>query len=605
MSNPVSETPVGLPSRSKPRRRLIGQMLLDRRLIDQALLDEILWRQRTEPGTRVGRLLVEGGHVTEAQICEVIADQLNIPAADLSAVDVPPEVLSRVPRELCQKYICLPWFLEGRDLYLIMADPTNLAAVDAVALASGYKVKPVVAPESEVAAALERFYADEDTSLAQFENIEVDIAGHLAVVSEAEGDGTGDEDPEKAARAIPLVKLVNGILVDAIRSGATDIHIEPQLKAVVIRYRVDGLLRQVMTLPKGVQQKVVSRIKVMSHMDISRRTPQEGHTVVRLEGRQYDMRVSTAATADGENVVVRILRPERAQVALHDLGFEPDVLATLKDALKRQQGMILVTGPSGSGKTSTLYASLNHLLSEITNIVTVEDPIEYRLAGVSQVAVSGSTFAAGLRSILRQDPDVVMVGEIRDLETAEMAFEAAQNGRLVLSTLHTSDAPGAITRLIEMGVPAYVIASSLVAVLAQRLVRRLCECKTMNPDGSATAKGCEIVVSRGSRAGWASTSSCASPLGCGACSWPGPPTTWCAERPRPAACSRCSRTEPASANVGSPPLTRSCASPRRPTMPTSLARDLRRSSRRACPRRPPTLGPRASWSWTTIRPCAR
>jgi type IV pilus assembly protein PilB len=470
-------------------------MLLDRGLIDQALLDEILLRQRTQLGTRVGRLLVEGGYVTEAQICEVIADQLNIPAADLAAVDVAPDVLSRVPKDLCQKYICLPWFLEGRDIYLIMADPTNLAAADAVALASGYRVKPVVAPESEVAAALERFYSDEETSLAQFENIEVDIAGQLAVVSETEGESAADEDLEKAAKALPLVKLVNGILVDAVRSGASDIHIEPQLKAVVLRYRVDGLLQQVMTMPKSVQQKVVSRIKVMSQMDVSRRKPQEGRTLIRLDGRQYDLRVSTVSTADGENVVIRILRPERAKVALQDLGFEPDILAMLKDVLKRPQGMILVTGPSGSGKTSTLYASLNHLLSEITNIVTVEDPVEYRLAGVSQVAVSegaGLTFAAGLRSILRQDPDVVMVGEIRDLETAQVAFQAVQTGRLVLSTLHTSDAPSAVTRLVEMGIPAYVVASSLVAVLAQRLVRRLCECKTKNPDGTATAKGCEI-----------------------------------------------------------------------------------------------------------------
>jgi type IV pilus assembly protein PilB len=471
-------------------------MLLDRGAIDQTQLETVLLRQKAVRGSRVGRLCVELGYVTEAQISEVIADQLCIPAADLAAVDVPPDVLSRVPKDLAQKYVSLPWFVEGRDLYLIMADPTNLAAADAIAFASGLKVKPVVAPESEVVAALARFYSDEEASLAQFENIDVDIAGQLAVVSETEMEAAVEQDLEKAAQSIPLVKLVNGILTDAIRAGASDVHIEPQLKAVVLRYRVDGLLRQVMTMPKSVQQKVVSRIKIMSQMDISeRRKPQDGRAFIRLEGRQYDMRVSTLPTADGEKVVIRILMQERAKVALEELGFEPDVLSTLKDLLRRPQGMILVTGPTGSGKTSTLYASLNLLLSETTNIVTVEDPVEYRLAGVNQVAVSdraGLTFAAGLRSILRQDPDVVMVGEIRDLETAQIAFQASQTGHLVLSTLHTNDAPSAVTRLVEMGIPAYVVASSLVAVLAQRLVRRLCDCKTRNADGSASPRGCEV-----------------------------------------------------------------------------------------------------------------
>jgi type IV pilus assembly protein PilB len=245
-----------------------------------------------------------------------------------------------------------------------------------------------------------------------------------------------------------------------------------------------------------VQSKVISRIKIMSHMDISeRRKPQDGRTFIRVGGRSYDLRVSTLPTADGEKCVMRVLVQDRAQVALEDLGFEPAVLASLKEVLERPQGMILVTGPTGSGKTSTLYAALNFLKDESTNIVTVEDPVEYRLAGVNQVAVSdkaGMTFAAGLRSILRQDPDVVMVGEIRDLETAEIAFQAAQTGHLVLSTLHTNDAPAAVTRLVAMGIPAYVVASSLLAVQAQRLVRRLCECKTKAPDGTATPKGCEI-----------------------------------------------------------------------------------------------------------------
>jgi len=470
----------------------MGEMLLAQGVITQEQLDEVLLRQNAEKGSRIGKLLVDLGHATEAQICEAIAEQLNIPAADLSAVDIPNDVLNRVTKELVTKYVCLPWFVEGRDLFLIMSDPTNAEAADAVAFHAGLRVKPVIAPESEVVEAIARFYAAEESSLAQFDNI--DLADQLLVVTEQEAD-LADEDAEQAASAAPLVKLVNAIIADAIRTGASDIHIEPQEKGVNLRYRVDGMLRQVMNMPKRVQGKTISRIKIMAHMDISeRRKPQDGRTFIRVGGKGYDLRISTLPTADGEKCVLRILVQERAKVALEDLGFEGEVLGEFKEILERPQGMILVTGPTGSGKTSTLYAALNFLKDEATNIVTVEDPVEYRLAGANQVAVSekaGLSFAAGLRSILRQDPDVIMVGEIRDLETAQIAFQAAQTGHLVLSTLHTNDAPSAMTRLVEMGMPAYVVASSVLAVQAQRLVRRLCDCKTVNPDLSASPKGCD------------------------------------------------------------------------------------------------------------------
>jgi type IV pilus assembly protein PilB len=479
-------------TRSRARRKL-GEMLLDNGVITQDQLDEALSRQKLDKTARVGRLLVDLGFATESQICEVVAEQLRIPAADLAAVDVPNDVLAKVSRDLAMKHVCLPWFIENRDLYLIMADPTNIAAADAVAFQSGLRVKPVVAPESEVVAAIERFYAAEESSLAQFDNL--DVAEQLSVVSEQDRDASADEEAEVQAQGAPVVKLVNAVLADAIRAGASDIHVEPRQKEVELRYRVDGLLRKVMTMPKRVHNKVVSRIKIMSHMDISeRRKPQDGRTFVRVGGRNFDLRVSTLPTADGEKCVLRVLVQDRAQVGLEELGFETAVLAVFREMLSRPQGMILVTGPTGSGKTSTLYAALNFLRHETTNIVTVEDPVEYRLPGVSQVAVqdkAGLTFAAGLRSILRQDPDVVMVGEIRDLETAQIALQAAQTGHLVLSTLHTNDAPSAITRLVEMGLPAYVVASSLIAVLAQRLVRRMCDCKTKNPDGTASPKGCE------------------------------------------------------------------------------------------------------------------
>jgi type IV pilus assembly protein PilB len=471
---------------------MLGEMLVDWGVITNQQLADVLARQREEKGARIGRLLVELGYATEVQICEAIAEQLQIPAADLVAVDVPNEVLELVPRELALKHITLPWFVEGRDLYLIMADPTNIVAADAIAFRTGLRIKPVVSPETEVLAALERFYAAEESSLAQFDNI--DLAAQLSVVADRESDEV-EEDEAQAAQGAPVVKLVNAILVDAVRNGASDVHIEPQERGVSLRYRVDGLLRQVMSMPKRVQSKVVSRVKIMSHMDIAeRRKPQDGRTRIIVGARGYDMRVSSLPTADGEKIVIRILVQDRARVALDELGFSPDVLKGFREILRRPQGMILVTGPTGSGKTSTLYAALNEIKTETVNIVTVEDPVEYRLAGINQVAVSektGLTFAAGLRSILRQDPDIIMVGEIRDLETAEVAFQAAQTGHLVLSTLHTNDAASAATRLIELGVPAYLVTSSVIAILAQRLTRRLCDCKAKRPDGVVEPRGCE------------------------------------------------------------------------------------------------------------------
>jgi len=487
--------------RPRPRRRL-GELLVDQGTITAEQLQEVLALQQKERGARVGRLLIDLGYVTEIQICEVVAGQLRIPAADLVAVDVPNDVLALVSKDLATKYVCLPWFVDGRDLYLIMADPTNVAAADAIAFHTRHRIKPVIAPESEILLALQRFYAAEETSLAQFDSL--DLADQLSVVSESsEADALQEEDLAQGVTGAPLVKLVNAILADAIRAGASDIHIEPQEKSLNLRYRVDGLLRNVTTMPKRIQGKVISRIKVTAHMDISeRRKPQDGRTRLIVGGKPYDLRVSSLPTADGEKVVIRILVQDRAKVALEDLGFEPDMLEVFKDLLRRPQGMILVTGPTGSGKTSTLYAALNFLRSETTSIITVEDPVEYRLAGINQVAVSekaGLSFAAGLRSILRQDPNVVMVGEIRDAETAQVVFQAAQTGHLVLSTLHTNDAPAAITRLVEIGVPPYLVASSVIMVQAQRLVRRLCDCKLSQADGSARPKGCELCRNTGFR----------------------------------------------------------------------------------------------------------
>lgn len=490
----MSTLPPPSPAAGRGRVRL-GDALVAQGAITGEQLTEALAVQRNAKGTRLGHLLVDLGFVSEVQICEAVSHQLQIPAADLVAVDVEPSVLALVPRELALKYACLPWMVQNRDLYLIMADPTDLVAADDIGFRTGLRVRPVVAPESELLLALERFYEDEDASLARFESL--DLAAQVSVVAETpEADGLLDAVPADATKDGPIVKLVNAILADAIRAGASDIHIEPQEKSINLRYRVDGLLRQIMTIPKRTQNRIVSRIKITAHMDISeRRLPQDGRAHVRVAGKPYDLRMSTLPTAEGEKVVIRVLVQQRAQVLLEELGFEPDVLAVFKEMLRRPQGLVLVTGPTGSGKTSTLYAALNFLRDETTNIVTIEDPIEYRLAGVNQVAVSarsGLTFAAGLRSILRQDPNVVMVGEIRDVETAEIVFQAAQTGHLVLSTLHTNDASSAVTRLVEMGVPAYLVASSLLAVLGQRLVRTLCSCKRVDQAGASRPRGCEL-----------------------------------------------------------------------------------------------------------------
>jgi type IV pilus assembly protein PilB len=475
-------------------------MLVAQGIISPEQLAEVLHIQKHEKSVRIGSLLVEFGYVTEAQLSDLIADQLRLPTADLHNIEAAPEAVAKVPKDLAMKHRCLPWMLEGRELLLVMADPTDVAAMDAVRFHTGYRVRPVVGPESEVVAAIQRAY-NEDSINEFVDNLQ--LTDHLALVDEPDSDVGNDADLQRAALAAPVTKLVNAIFVDAIRMRASDIHIEPQQKGTNLRYRVDGALRLIMTMPKRAHPKVVSRIKVAAHMDIAeRRRPQDGRTRMVLNGETFDLRISSLPTADGEKIVIRILARNNAKTTMEELGFEEDILTVFKKLLRQPQGLILVTGPTGSGKTSTLYAALNFLTHESTNIVTIEDPVEYRLPGINQVAVSekaGLTFAAGLRSILRQDPNIVMVGEIRDPETAQVAFHAAQTGHLVLSTLHTNDAPSAVTRLVDMGVPAYLVAGSVIGVLAQRLVRRLCTCKLAMPSGQAQPGGCELCKQTGYR----------------------------------------------------------------------------------------------------------
>ncbi len=484
-------------ARPAGRRRFLGEMLVQQGVISPDQLMEVLKLQQSEKGTRIGRLFIDMGYVTETQLAELVADQLRIPCIDMSGVAVSADVLKVVPRDLAVRHVCVPWAVDKKHLQLVMADPTNVGVMDAIGFATGMTVHPLVAPENQVLAAVARFYGAEELDPSLVGVIQpVDINGQLALVDELEPDNAQDSgDTTFAANTAPVVRLVNSILVNAIHAGASDIHIEPQEKGVALRYRVDGALRPIVVMPKRAHPRIASRIKIMAHMDIAeRRKPQDGRMRLVLDRQSFNLRVSTLPTADGEKLVVRILAQRNAGRALEELGLEPDTMASLLDLLRRPQGLILVTGPTGSGKTSTLYAALNHLRSETRNIVTIEDPIEYRLPGVNQVAVSekaGLTFASGLRSILRQDPDVVMVGEIRDQETARIAFQAAQTGHLVLATLHTNDAPSAVTRLLEMGIPTYLVASSVIGVQAQRLVRRLCGCRTPTDGGQTGARTCD------------------------------------------------------------------------------------------------------------------
>jgi type IV pilus assembly protein PilB len=446
-------------------------------------------------GKRLGRLLVQAGVITDDQlssalasagpegsltgalaslgiidettVAKAVAEQMNLTFVDLAGYEVDPNAASLLSTELAIKYTVLPIAVDDQELLVAMADPANIFAIDDLRIVTGYEIRPVVATEGDLVSAIQKFGTMQ-------ENVE-DMVGDLDV-----GEAADDELDEAALsdESAPVAKLMNYIITEAIRQGAGDIYIEPQETELRVRYRVDGVCQEVATPPKKMARQLISRIKIASGMDIAeRRVPQDGRFGVVLDGKAVDFRVAVLPVVNGEMSVIRLLRRDSILMSLEDLGFLPQPLERLMDALSKPWGAVLVTGPTGSGKSTTLYAAINKTTSAGTNLITVEDPVEYRLEGLSQVQVNeraGLTFAAALRSILRQDPDTVMIGEIRDRETGKIAVEAALTGHLVLSTLHTNDAPSAITRLTEMGVEPFLIASAVTCVLAQRLARRLC-----------------------------------------------------------------------------------------------------------------------------------
>ncbi|HEY0385247.1 MAG TPA: type IV-A pilus assembly ATPase PilB [Pyrinomonadaceae bacterium] len=498
----------------------LGEILVRENLLSPQQLREALDYQR-EHGGRLGFNLVKLGLVSDDMITAVLSRQYGVPSVNLELFDIDESVIRLIPQEVAQKYSVLPLSRVGATLTLAMVDPTNVFAMDDIKFMTGLNIEPVVVSEASVQEAIAKYYA-------QSREIELAGLGADVVVDGHRGNGNGNGhsggitnddlvsldslafDPEGAdnleviedneeidlssltrmSEDAPVVRLVNVLLVDALRRGASDIHVEPYEKEMRIRFRIDGVLYDIMHPPMKMRDALISRLKIMSKLDISeKRLPQDGRIKIKVKvearSRELDFRVSTLPTLFGEKVVLRLLDKENLMLDMTKLGFEPESLVKFQRNISRPYGMVLVTGPTGSGKTNTLYSALQSLNTIETNIMTAEDPVEFNLVGVNQVQMKeqiGLNFAAALRSFLRQDPNIILVGEIRDFETAEIAIKAALTGHLVLSTLHTNDAPSTISRLMNMGIEPFLVATSVNLIQAQRLIRRICkDCKTEHP----------------------------------------------------------------------------------------------------------------------------
>jgi type IV pilus assembly protein PilB len=457
----------------------LGDRLVAEKLITTDQLQRALAEQKGS-ADKLGTILVRLGFITEDSLVSFLSKQYAIPAITVAQVDPDPDVLKLVPEQIAKKHGVLPIKRMGNTLTLAMADPTNVFALDDVGFMTGLQIQPVVASEAAIRKAFERLY---DTGgsvtdmMSELEEADTDVE----VVEGGEEAFTKADvfDLKESADEAPVVRLINMILTDAIRRGASDIHLEPYEKVFRVRFRIDGVLHEIMTPPKRLEAALTSRVKIMATLDIAeRRLPQDGRIKLRYHQREIDFRVSTLPTIFGEKTVMRILDKDALQLDLNALGFDPWSLEQFTKAIHSPYGMILITGPTGSGKTTTLYSAIHTINSPDINIMTAEDPVEYNLKGVNQVQVNdeiGRTFAACLRSFLRQDPDVILVGETRDLETAQIGIRAALTGHLVLTTLHTNDCPSTPARLLDMGIPPFLVSSSMQLILAQRLGRRVCK----------------------------------------------------------------------------------------------------------------------------------
>ncbi|MBS3920684.1 MAG: type IV-A pilus assembly ATPase PilB [Deltaproteobacteria bacterium] len=487
----------------------LGELLIKRNFITPEQLKKAQDEQKLKGG-RLESNLVKLGYIKEDELLSFLSAQYRVPSVKISKIEINPNVTKLIPPSISKKYFIIPINRVGPKLTLAMADPSNIVVIDEIKFMTGFNVEPVVASETEIVDAIKKYYGgggsvaglgttsfqaldyslDEDkssdsdfdlidTSLVDVDEFDKLVHGAVDNIEVVENQ-TADETDEIGG---PIIKIVNGVLIKAIKLGASDVHFEPYEKSFRVRYRVDGVMRREMTLPTQIKNAIVSRLKIMSKLDIAeRRLPQDGRIKLRLgKGREMDFRVSTVPVLFGEKVVLRLLDKSSLQLDMVKLGFEESSLEDFKNALRKPVGMILVTGPTGSGKTTTLYSALSELNKETENITTAEDPVEYNFMGINQVQMHeeiGLTFASSLRAFLRQDPDIIMVGEVRDFETAQIAVQAALTGHLVLSTVHTNDAPGTVTRLIDMGIEPFLISSAVILILAQRLIRKICmECR--------------------------------------------------------------------------------------------------------------------------------
>ena len=460
----------------------LGEHLLARGLVtEQQLVDAK--KEVAERGRSLGRVLIQLGFVTEAGLVSILAEQLGLEFMDLTEAHIDQSAVALVAEAVARRHSCLPVSLDGDVLIVAMADPNNVVAVDDLRAMTKKDVRIVVSTKADVMTAINRFYRMDRTAETLAEEVAAEKEAEEQMSLEAQLTSAGAEDA-------PIIKLVNLLITQAVQDRASDIHIEPEEYGLRVRYRIDGVLHEVMSPPKSVQAGITSRLKIMADINIAeRRIPQDGRITLVVGGKKVDIRVASLPTVHGEKLVLRILDKSSVMLELQDLGFLPGNFRRFEEAYTKPYGEILVTGPTGSGKSTTLYATLNILNRTEVNTITVEDPVEYQLQGVNQIQThpkAGLTFASALRSILRADPDIVLIGEIRDRETAQIATEAALTGHLVLSTLHTNDAPSALTRLVEMGIEPYLVSSALDCVLAQRLARKLCtRCKaeyTPTPD---------------------------------------------------------------------------------------------------------------------------
>lgn len=466
----------------RQERKRLGDLLVEAGLITEAQLQEAL--QQKAPGQKLGDALLQRGYITEQQLIEVLEFQLGIPHVSLYRYPIDPKLTNLIPKEFAKRNMVMPLKAEGDRLLVAMADPMDFFVIDDLRLSTGFHIETAIASKDDILRAINKYY-DIDESMEDFLRM-------TPTQETVEEERVTEEDS-------PIVRLVNQILQLAIEQRASDIHIDPQETKVLIRYRVDGVLRTDRALPKHMQSVLTARIKILANMDITEhRVPQDGRIKMNINFHPVDLRVSTLPTVYGEKIVMRVLDLGAALNDIQKLGFNKLNLQRFIELIERPTGIVLITGPTGSGKSSTLYAALNRLNSEEVNIITIEDPVEYQLEGINQIQVNpnvGLTFAHGLRSILRQDPNIIMVGEIRDRETAEVAIRASLTGHLVLSTLHTNDALSTVTRLIDMGIEPFLVATSLAGVVSQRLVRRVC--RDCQYEQEPTKRESEIFARRG------------------------------------------------------------------------------------------------------------